>query len=144
MFHSTLEGNTMKWYANLPSGSITDFKTLSKDDESLRDYIKRFCIEFAQVDRTDDSIASSTLKKRIPIKFELRRKLHKLKYEYITLAECFDKAEEIIIWYKEYMKSTNTLKMESTRTHRQWKERPVNPNRSALGENRGAPDGRIS
>lgn len=31
MFHSTLEGNAMKWYASLPSGSVTDFKTLSKE-----------------------------------------------------------------------------------------------------------------
>lgn len=29
MFTTTLEKNTMKWYVELPSGSITDFKTLS-------------------------------------------------------------------------------------------------------------------
>ncbi|KAM0976571.1 hypothetical protein FF1_019543 [Malus domestica] len=134
-FPFTLEGNSMKWYAGLPSGSIMDFKTLSDkfmkaffaykevkcgtytlflihqiNDESLRKYIKQFRTEFAEVNRPNNSMVATTFKNGLLIKFELSRKQHKPKYEYITLVECFDKAKDIVPRDKEYIKNGKSLK----------------------------------
>ncbi|KAM1141077.1 hypothetical protein ACFX13_041807 [Malus domestica] len=91
IFLSKLKGNAMKWYADIPYGSITDFRTLSDE------FIKVF------------SAYKKGLRKD-SIKFKLGKKLHKPKYEHITLAECFDKGEEIVIWDEEYRMNGRSLK----------------------------------
>lgn len=80
------------------------------DDESLREYTKRFRTEFAEVNRPNNSMVATTFKNGLLIEFELSKKLHKPKYEYITLAECFDKADGIVPMDKEYIKNGKSLK----------------------------------
>ena len=117
----TLRGAAQDWFHNLPSGSINSFKELAyvftkeytsyrtikknpdhlfnvqkKSDESLRDYIKRFKAERANIVGCDDQIASSAFKRGLPIECELYRELTISPRQ--TLIEVFATAERYALW----------------------------------------------
>ncbi|XP_021815823.1 uncharacterized protein LOC110758310 [Prunus avium] len=100
VFVMTLRGAAQDWFHTLPSGSISSFKELAyvfakeytsyrtikknpdhlfnirkKSDESLRDYIKRFKAEKANIVGCDDQIASSAFKKGLPAEHDVYREL---------------------------------------------------------------------
>ncbi|XP_034227615.1 uncharacterized protein LOC117636996 [Prunus dulcis] len=109
------------WFHTLPSGSISSFKELAyvftkeytsyrtikknpdhlfnvqkKSDESLRDYIKRFKAERANIVGCDDQIASSAFKRELPIECKLYRELTISPHQ--TLIEVFATAERYALW----------------------------------------------
>ncbi|CAL9030929.1 unnamed protein product, partial [Prunus brigantina] len=121
VFAMTLQGAAQDWFHSLPSGSISSFKELAhiftkeytsyrtikknpdhlfnlqkKDDESLRDYIKRFKAERANIIGCDDRIASSAFKRGLPIECELYRELTISPCQ--TLVEVFATAERYALW----------------------------------------------
>ncbi|KAM1134586.1 hypothetical protein ACFX19_044395 [Malus domestica] len=65
IFPSTLKRSGMKWYVCfLPFVWVKAFSTYrKKNEESLREYIKCFCMEIIKVDTPDDHIAASAFKK---------------------------------------------------------------------------------
>ncbi|XP_008229038.1 PREDICTED: uncharacterized protein LOC103328428 [Prunus mume] len=100
VFAMTLQRAAQDWFHTLPSGSISSFKELAyvftkeytsyrtikknpdhlfnllkKPNESIRDYIKRFKAEKANIVGCDDQITSSVFKKGLPAKHELYREL---------------------------------------------------------------------
>ncbi|CAL2252161.1 unnamed protein product [Prunus armeniaca] len=120
-FAMTLRGAAQDWFHTLPSGSINSFKELAyvftkeytsyqtikknpdhlfnlrkKPDESIRDYIKRFKAEKANIVGCDDQIASSAFKKGLPAEHELYRELTITPSQ--TLAEVFATAERYALW----------------------------------------------
>ncbi|CAL2271559.1 unnamed protein product [Prunus armeniaca] len=120
-FAMTLRGAAQDWFHTLPSGSINSFKELAyvftkeytsyrtikknpdhlfnlrkKPDESIRDYIKRFKAEKANIVGCDDRIASSAFKKGLPAEHELYRELTITPSQ--TLAEVFATAECYALW----------------------------------------------
>ncbi|CAL8992737.1 unnamed protein product, partial [Prunus brigantina] len=120
-FAMTLRGAAQDWFHTLPSGSINSFKELAyvftkeytsyrtikknpdhlfnlckKPDESIRDYIKRFKAEKANIVGCDDQIASSAFKKGLPTEHELCRELTITPSQ--TLAEVFATAERYALW----------------------------------------------
>ncbi|CAL8993981.1 unnamed protein product [Prunus brigantina] len=120
-FAMTLRGAAQDWFHTLPSGSINSFKELAyvftkeytsyrtikknpdhlfnlrkKSDESIRDYIKRFKAEKANIVGCDDQIASSAFKKGLPAEHELYRELTITPSQ--TLAEVFATAERYALW----------------------------------------------
>ncbi|CAL8131687.1 unnamed protein product [Prunus armeniaca] len=120
-FAMTLRGAAHDWFHTLPSGLINSFKELAyvftkeytsyrtikknpdhlfnlrkKPDESIRDYIKRFKAEKANIVGCDDQIASSAFKKGLPAEHELYRELTITPSQ--TLAEVFATAERYALW----------------------------------------------
>ncbi|CAL9029673.1 unnamed protein product [Prunus brigantina] len=120
-FAMTLRGAAQDWFHTLTSGSINSFKELAfvftkeytsyrtikknpnhlfnlrkKPDESIRDYIKRFKTEKANIVGCDDQIASSAFKKGLPAEHELYRELTITPSQ--TLAEVFGTAECYALW----------------------------------------------
>ncbi|XP_021834129.1 uncharacterized protein LOC110773930 [Prunus avium] len=116
VFAMTLLGAAQDWFHTLPSESISNFKELAyvftkeytsyrtikknpdhlfnlqkKYDKSLRDYIKRFKAERANIIGCDDRIASSAFKRGLPIECELYRELTISPCQ--TLVEVFATAE---------------------------------------------------
>ncbi|VVA40371.1 PREDICTED: VITISV_032574, partial [Prunus dulcis] len=121
VFAMTLLGAAQDWFYTLPSGSISSFKELAyvftkeytsyrmikknpdhlfnlqkKYEESLRDYIKRFKAERANIIGCDDRIASSAFKRGLPIECELYRELTISPCQ--TLVEVFATAERYALW----------------------------------------------
>ncbi|XP_034208254.1 uncharacterized protein LOC117621818 [Prunus dulcis] len=121
VFAMTLRGAAQDWFHTLPSGSINSFKELTyiftkeytsyrtikknpdhlfnlrkKPEESLRDYIKRFKAEKANIVGCDDQIASSAFKKGLPAEHDLYRELTITPSQ--TLAEVFATAERYALW----------------------------------------------
>ncbi|CAL8094040.1 unnamed protein product [Prunus armeniaca] len=72
------------------------FNMRKKPDESIRDYIKRFKAEKANIVGCDDQIASSAFKKGLPAEHELYRDLTITPSQ--TLAEVFVTAEHYALW----------------------------------------------
>ncbi|CAL8155205.1 unnamed protein product [Prunus armeniaca] len=72
------------------------FNLQKKDDESLRDYIKRFKAERANIIGCDDRIASSAFKRGLPIECELYRELTISPCQ--TLVEVFATAKRYALW----------------------------------------------
>ncbi|XP_008244411.1 PREDICTED: uncharacterized protein LOC103342553 [Prunus mume] len=95
VFAMTLQGAAQNWFHTLPCRSISSFKELAyvftkeytsyrsikknpdhlfnlhkKSNESLRDYIKRFKAERANIVGCDDQIASSAFKRGLPTESE--------------------------------------------------------------------------
>ncbi|XP_021803432.1 uncharacterized protein LOC110747594 [Prunus avium] len=116
VFAMTLRGAAQDWFHTLPSGSISSFKELAyvftkeytsyrtikknpnhlynlrkKPNESLRDYIKRFKAEKANIVGCDDRIASSAFKKGLPAEHDFYCELTITPSQ--TLAEVFATAE---------------------------------------------------
>ncbi|CAL8166221.1 unnamed protein product [Prunus armeniaca] len=121
VFVVTLRGVAQDWFHTLPSGSINSFKELAyvftkeytsyrtikknpdhlynlrkKSDESLRDYIKRFKAEKANIVGCDDRIASSASTKGLPAEHDLYRELTITPSQ--TLAEVYAIAERYALW----------------------------------------------
>ncbi|VVA36098.1 PREDICTED: VITISV_032574, partial [Prunus dulcis] len=121
VFAMTLLGAAQDWFHTLPSRSISSFKELAyvftkeytsyrmikknpdhlfnlqkKYEESLRDYIKRFKAERANIIGCDDQIASSAFKRGLPIECELYCKLTISPCQ--TLVEVFATAERYALW----------------------------------------------
>ncbi|XP_034225716.1 uncharacterized protein LOC117635522 [Prunus dulcis] len=121
VFAMTLRGAAQDWFHTLPSGSISSFKELAyvftkeytsyrtikknpdhlfnvqkKSDESLRDYIKRFKAERANIVGCDDQIASFAFNRGLPIECELYRELTISPRQ--TLIEVFTTAERYALW----------------------------------------------
>ncbi|CAL8077952.1 unnamed protein product [Prunus armeniaca] len=121
VFAMTLQGAAQDWFHILPSGSISSFKELAyvftkeytsyrsikknpdhlfnlhkKSNESLRDYIKRFQAERANIVGCDDQIAFSAFKRGLPTECELYREL--TIYPRQTLVEVFAIAERYALW----------------------------------------------
>ncbi|XP_008245115.1 PREDICTED: uncharacterized protein LOC103343227 [Prunus mume] len=121
VFTMTLQGAAQDWFHSLPPRSISNFKELAhvftkeytsyrtikknpnhlfnqqkKDDESLRDYIKRFKAERANIIGCDDRIASSAFKRGLPIECELYHELTISPCQ--TLVEVFATVERYALW----------------------------------------------
>ncbi|CAL9021694.1 unnamed protein product [Prunus brigantina] len=100
VFVMTLKGAAQDWFHTLPFASIGNFKELAliftkeytsykmvrkhadhlfnlhkKIDESLRDYLKQFKAEKANIIECNDQVASLAFKKGLPIEHELYREL---------------------------------------------------------------------
>ncbi|CAL2237866.1 unnamed protein product [Prunus armeniaca] len=67
-----------------------------KPDESLRDYLRRFKAEKANIIGCNDQVASSAFKKGLPTEHELYRELAITQSQ--TLAEVFATAERYAFW----------------------------------------------
>ncbi|CAL2238823.1 unnamed protein product [Prunus armeniaca] len=121
VFAMTLQGAAQDWFHTLPSGLISSFKELAyvftkeytsyrsikknldhlfnlhkKSNECLRDYIKRFKAERANIVGCDDQIAFSAFKRGLPTECELYREL--TIYPRQTLVEVFAIAERYALW----------------------------------------------
>ncbi|XP_020409527.1 uncharacterized protein LOC109946393 [Prunus persica] len=121
VFMMTLREAAQDWFHTLPSASIGNFKELAfiftkeytsyktvrkhadhlfnlrnKPDESLRDYLKRFKAEKANIIGCNDQVASSAFKKGLPTEHELYRELAITPSQ--TLAEVFATAERYALW----------------------------------------------
>ncbi|CAL8993041.1 unnamed protein product, partial [Prunus brigantina] len=121
VFAMTLQGAAQDWFHTLPSGSISSFKELAyvftkeyisyrtikknpdhlfnlhkKSDESIRDYIKRFKADRANIVGCDDQIWSSAFKKGLATECELYRELTISPRQ--TLVEVFATAERYALW----------------------------------------------
>lgn len=121
IFLSTLGDLAMRWFSKLPARSIGCFESLAdiftntysvyryvckhheaifnmaaqSKDESLKAYLKRFCLELAKVERPDDRLATMVFKQTFYVHSPLSQKLNKRKYDYATLAKCFDVVNEL-------------------------------------------------
>ncbi|XP_021830899.1 uncharacterized protein LOC110770985 [Prunus avium] len=121
VFVMTLRGAAQDWFHTLPSELISSFKELAyvfakaytsyrtikknpdhlfnlrkKSDESLRDYIKRFKAEKANIVGCNDQIASSAFKRGLPTECDLYRELTISPCQ--TLEEVFATAERYALW----------------------------------------------
>ncbi|CAL9007763.1 unnamed protein product [Prunus brigantina] len=121
VFAMTLRGAAQDWFHTLPSASIGNFKEFAiiftkeytsyktvrkhadhlfnlrkKPDESLRDYLRRFKAEKANIIGCNDQVASSAFKKGLPTEHELYRELAITPSQ--TLAEVFATAEHYALW----------------------------------------------
>ncbi|XP_020412903.1 uncharacterized protein LOC109947366 [Prunus persica] len=121
VFAMTWRGAAQDWFHTLPFGPISSFKELAyvftkeytsyrtikknpdhlfnvhkKSDESIRDYIKRFKAERANIVGCDDQIASSAFKRGLPIECELYRELTISPRQ--TLIEVFATTERYALW----------------------------------------------
>ncbi|XP_008238766.1 PREDICTED: uncharacterized protein LOC103337389 [Prunus mume] len=120
-FAMTLQRAAQDWFHTLLSESINSFKELAyvftkeytsyrtikknpdhlfnlrkKPDESIRDYIKSFKAEKANIVGCDDQIASSAFKKGLPAEHELYRELTITPSQ--TLAKVFATAKRYALW----------------------------------------------
>ncbi|CAL2254004.1 unnamed protein product [Prunus armeniaca] len=141
VFVVTLRGAAQDWFHTLPSGSINSFKELAyvftkeytsyrtikknpdhlynlrkKSDESLRDYIKRFKAEKANIVGCDDRIASSAFKKGLPVEHDLYRELTITPSQ--TLAEVYATAERYALWDDDRIAAKKSTKQEDQPTKR--------------------------
>ncbi|KAL6282818.1 hypothetical protein ACE6H2_013747 [Prunus campanulata] len=121
VFAMTLRGAAQDWFHTLPSASIGNFKEFAliftkeytsyktvrkhadhlfnlhkKPDESLRDYLRRFKAEKANIIGCNDQVASSAFKKGLPTEHELYRELAITPSQ--TLAEVFATTERYALW----------------------------------------------
>ncbi|CAL9018079.1 unnamed protein product [Prunus brigantina] len=121
VFAMTLRGAAQDWFHTLPSASIGNFKEFAiiftkeytsyktvrkhadhlfnlrkKPDESLRDYLRWFKAEKANIIGCNDQVASSAFKKGLPSEHELYRELAITPSQ--TLAEVFATAERYALW----------------------------------------------
>ncbi|CAL8119193.1 unnamed protein product [Prunus armeniaca] len=121
VFAMNLQGAAQDWFHTLPSASIGNFKEFAiiftkeytsyktvrkhadhlfnlrkKPDESLRDYLRRFKAEKANIIGCNDQVASSAFKKGLPTEHELYRELAITPSQ--TLAEVFTTAERYALW----------------------------------------------
>ncbi|CAL8996243.1 unnamed protein product, partial [Prunus brigantina] len=141
IFVITLRGAAQDWFHTLPSGSIGSFKELAyvftkeytsyrtikknsdhlynlrkKSDESLRDYIKRFKAEKANIVGCDYRIASSAFKKGLPAEHDLYRELTITPSQ--TLAEGYATAERYALWDDDRIAAKKSTKQEDQSTRR--------------------------
>ncbi|XP_021804470.1 uncharacterized protein LOC110748819 [Prunus avium] len=141
VFAITLRGAAQDWFHTLPSGSINSFKELAyvftkeytsyrtikknpdhlynlrkKPNESLRDYIKRFKAEKANIVGCDDRIASSAFKKGLPAEHDLYRELTITPSQ--TLAEVFATAERYALWDDDRIATKKSTEQENQPTKR--------------------------
>ena len=86
------------------------FNLRKKSDESLRDYIKRFKAEKANIVGCDDRIASSAFKKGLPAEHDLYRELTIAPSQ--TLAEVFTTAERYALWDDDRIAAKKSTKQE--------------------------------
>ncbi|CAL2278333.1 unnamed protein product [Prunus armeniaca] len=135
VFVVTLRGATQDWFHTLPSGTINSFKKLAyvftkeytsyrmikknpdhlynlrkKSDESLRDYMKRFKAEKANIVRCDDRIASSAFKKGLLVEHDLYRELTIIPSQ--TLAEVYATAERHMLCDDDRIAAKKSTKQE--------------------------------
>ncbi|CAL8993061.1 unnamed protein product [Prunus brigantina] len=87
-----------------------------KSDESLRDYIKRFKAEKANIVGCDDRIASSAFKKGLPAEHDLYRELTITPSQ--TLAEVYATAERYALWDDDRIAAKKSAKQENQPTKR--------------------------
>ncbi|XP_021807300.1 uncharacterized protein LOC110751173 [Prunus avium] len=121
VFAMTLRGAAQDWLHTLLSASIGNFKEFAliftkeytsyktvrkhadhlfnlrkKPDESLRDYLRRFKAEKANIIGCNDQVASSAFKKGLPTEHELYRELAITPSQ--TLAEVFVTTKRYALW----------------------------------------------
>ncbi|CAL2270498.1 unnamed protein product [Prunus armeniaca] len=87
-----------------------------KSDESLRDYIKRFKAEKANIVGCDDRIASSAFKKGLPAEHDLYRELTITPSQ--SLAEVYETAERYALWDEDRIAAKKSTKQEDQPTKR--------------------------
>ncbi|CAL2227732.1 unnamed protein product [Prunus armeniaca] len=137
--HGGTSHQAQDWFYTLSSGSISSFKELTyiftkeytsnwtirknpdhlynlrqKPDESLRDYIKRFKAEKANIVGCDDLIASSAFKKGLPAEHDLYRELTITPSK--TLAEVFATAERYALWDDDLIAAKKSTEQEDRPT----------------------------
>ncbi|XP_021818434.1 uncharacterized protein LOC110760480 [Prunus avium] len=121
VFAMTLRGAAQDWFHTLPFASIGNFKEFAliftkeypsyktvrkhvdhlfnlhkKPDESLRDYLRRFKAEKANIIGCNDQVAFSAFKKGLPTEHKLYRELAITPSQ--TLAKVFVMAEPYALW----------------------------------------------
>ncbi|CAL9004834.1 unnamed protein product [Prunus brigantina] len=141
VFAMTLQGAAQDWFHTLPFGSISSFKELTyvftkeytsyrtikknpdhlfnprkKPNESLRDYIKRFKAEKANIVGCNDQITSSAFKKGIPAEHDLYRELTITPSQ--TLVEVFATAERYALWDDDRIAAKKSTEQEDRPTKR--------------------------
>ncbi|CAL2239104.1 unnamed protein product [Prunus armeniaca] len=141
VFAMTLRGAAQDWFHTLPSGSVSSFKELAyvftkeyasyrtikknpdhlynlrkKSNESLRDYIKRFKAEKANIVGCDDWIAASAFKKGLPAEHNLYRELTITPNQ--TLAEVYVTVERYALWDDDRIAAKKSTKQEDQSTKR--------------------------
>ncbi|XP_008229487.1 PREDICTED: uncharacterized protein LOC103328860 [Prunus mume] len=141
------------WFYTLPFGSIISFKELAyvftkeytsyrmikknpdhlynlhkKPDESLRDYIKRFKAEKANIVGCDDRITSFVFKKSLPAEHDLYRELTITPC--YTLAKVFATAERYALLDDNQIAAKKFIKQEDKPTKRAGQGSDMRNNRS--------------
>ncbi|CAL8168199.1 unnamed protein product [Prunus armeniaca] len=92
------------------------FNMRKKPDESLRDYIKRFKAEKANIVGCDDQIASSAFKKCLLVEHDLYRELTITPSQ--TLAEVFSTTERYMLWDDDRIAAKKSTEQEDRPTKR--------------------------
>lgn len=103
MFPSTLKGSVMRWFSELPARFIDCFESLA--DLFTNTYLKRFRAKLAKVEKLDDRLPSMAFEQGFYVHFSLSKKLNKRKYDYATLIECFDMANDLTDWNDKIRKT---------------------------------------
>ncbi|VVA22840.1 PREDICTED: VITISV_027903, partial [Prunus dulcis] len=121
------------WFCTLPSASIRNFKKLAriftkeytsykmvrkhadhlfnlrkKPNESLRDYLRRFKAEKANIIGCNHQVASLAFKKGLPTEHELYRELAITPSQ--TLAKVFETAERYALWNNDHIAAKKASK----------------------------------
>ncbi|KAM1394148.1 hypothetical protein ACFX1Q_030058 [Malus domestica] len=99
------EYNTFEppWCPLSPLCLATEPYPTQGEDESLRNYIKRFQTELTKIEGPDTRLSATTFKRWPYVESELSKNLGK-KYDHITLGECFVKSDDITAGDGEYRK----------------------------------------
>lgn len=79
-----------------------------------------------------------TFKRGLLIEFQLSRKLHKPKYEYITMSKCFNKVEETVASNEEYRQTRKPIKSKSVSesSRVEWRVEEPSPKCEQIRNNR--------
>ncbi|CAL8152784.1 unnamed protein product [Prunus armeniaca] len=160
VFATTLRGAAQDWFHTLLSASIGNFKEFAiiftkeytsyktvrkhadhlfnlrkKPDESLRDYLRRFKAEKANIIGCNDQVPSSAFKKGLPIEHELYRELAITPSQ--TLVEVFATTERYALWDDDCIAAKKACKQVDHRRSRQAKRATSSSKKPEISADRG-------
>ncbi|XP_013608316.1 PREDICTED: uncharacterized protein LOC106315092 [Brassica oleracea var. oleracea] len=161
-FGSTLIGPALKWYINLPIGSISSFATLSDGFveqfvssrnlektldslyeilqhrvETLRDYIARFNQEKVSIPECNVTTAISAFKRGMLPDGDLYKEL--TKYQCKTMEDVLSRAWAQVKWEEDVASRTRTQQKQATKQDRSDRDERSSqkPTKDQEGRNRG-------
>ncbi|XP_016648956.1 PREDICTED: uncharacterized protein LOC107880920 [Prunus mume] len=103
-------------YRTIKKNPDHQYNLCKKPDESIRDYIKRFKAEKANIVGCDDQIASCAFQKGLPAEHNLYRELTITPSQ--TLAEVYATAEHYALWDDNRIAAKKSTKQEDQSTKR--------------------------
>ncbi|XP_020421301.1 uncharacterized protein LOC109949629 [Prunus persica] len=124
-YHPSRLAALRSWFTSSPKKNPSHlFNIYKKSDESLRDYIKRFKAERANILGCNDQVAFSAFKKGLPIESDLHRELTIDPSQ--TLADVYATTECYVLWYDDRLaakksnrfSNKNSAKLKSQRDPR--------------------------